>query len=606
MKPTTYYLYPFILVCLLGIPGIVFSSTIDDVSYSSIKEVRESDVLLEHNGPSVEQFSRCSISSGECTQVDKDTSLYPAILGDHTYETGPNGDTAVYTIKLADKSLHFLYTIDSGDPVLRRVLPFTDHTTRLRFSNNGSYLLAATVSGDLIRYTIADNTVERMTTTQRTFPFFQVSPRGTYVSAYNYSFGEHRLWNLDNKTLTSIDATEPAFVEFNDTEDEVVFVTQGQDGHTTLTTAPLPYSSDTAEKELTRGTTVRDYLYVGNDLYLIDNNNGFYSYDLFRISTNGDRTLVAENVSYGQYIREIDGKLLFLSHNDAQTVVTAYNPEAETLTELTHTTTPSALDTISRTAVEYNGRNAVLWEPEEGNTTNTLFVWLHGGPKRQTSLSFHPYLSYAVYDAVLIELVESGASVLRLDYTGSEGYSAQDQERLVGNIGKVEVNDIVKATQSQASRDNIDKVHLIGNSYGGYLALRAITEEPDLFDSAISINGVTNWYTLLTAIPDSLFARYFNGAPDLHNLEQYFSASVFSGLPEVPDNTPILLFYGENDSTIPSAQSIDYHAYARTLGKNTTLVELPNESHILREDSSLQKLCGVIAEELNLQRVQCN
>ncbi|MEX0930265.1 MAG: alpha/beta fold hydrolase [Candidatus Paceibacterota bacterium] len=582
---------------------------IDDISYASIKEARGDTILIKHSGPNTDLLTECTLSSGTCRQVTAGTSLFPTILGSNSYQTSPDGALAVYTIEPSAPgggALHFLYTLEGNEAVLRRLLPFNDAVTRIRFSDSGEYLIAATAGGDLLRYSVPDNTVKRMATNQRTFPFFQVSSRGTYVSAYNYSFTEHLIWNLDDQSVTSIAAIEPAFVEFNADENEVAYATRGTDGFPSLAINSLPYNANNTTI-LTAGTTVRDYLYAGNDLFVIDNDNSSYAYDLFRITDRGERELIAEDVSYGEYLREENGKLLFFVHDDARTVVVAYDPESGKTTQLNEPEdSPSTFDGIKRSAVTFAGRNAVLWEPEDG-AGDTLFVWLHGGPKRQTSLGYHPFLSYAVYDAVLADMVHSGASVMRLDYTGSEGYSAGDQERLVGNIGKVEVDDIIDATRSYQRRESdIEHIYLIGNSYGGYLALRSISEKPDLFDGAISINGVTNWYDLLTSIPSSIFGRYFNGPPDLHNLDRYFAASVFSDLPNVPDDAPILLFYGENDTTIPPSQSINYHAYAQTLDKNATLVNLPEEDHILRKKESLITLCSTIAEELDLNSLRCN
>jgi dipeptidyl aminopeptidase/acylaminoacyl peptidase len=185
------------------------------------------------------------------------------------------------------------------------------------------------------------------------------------------------------------------------------------------------------------------------------------------------------------------------------------------------------------------------------------------------------------------------------------GYGKEFIEALHKNIGIADIADIDRAIDELKRDLGVKKVYLIGNSYGGYLALKGIADLSHKVDGAISINGVSNWYSLISRIPSSPFSKLFEGSPDLTNLQAYFSSEVFSGLVNNVRNEPIVVVYGERDSTVPVWQSTEYIEFAKAKGKNVTALALPTEDHILRERASLDLLCSTVKQALNQSRLTC-
>jgi dipeptidyl aminopeptidase/acylaminoacyl peptidase len=257
---------------------------------------------------------------------------------------------------------------------------------------------------------------------------------------------------------------------------------------------------------------------------------------------------------------------------------------------------------ITRTEASYGGRNGVLLAPADlGSGKHDLFIWLHGGPMRQVALGYHSYLSYAVYDELLERLAAGGSYVYKLDYTGSQGYGAQFRKALNKHIGTVEIDDVANAIAAIKKDKKIDHVYLIGNSYGGYMALRGLVDMPDVLSGVVSINGVTDWYGLISEIPSSPFAALFGGVPDTSNLQLYFQASVFLGMEKLTSKNKALVIWGDSDSEVPPSQSQHYVDYATAKGLNVKALTLPGEDHIIRARASLDTICSAVTSYLGVK-----
>jgi dipeptidyl aminopeptidase/acylaminoacyl peptidase len=196
--------------------------------------------------------------------------------------------------------------------------------------------------------------------------------------------------------------------------------------------------------------------------------------------------------------------------------------------------------------------------------------------------------------------------VLKLDYTGSTGYGSGFENALHKNIGVADVNDVEQAIAAFKKDYSVDRVYLIGNSYGGYLALKTITHAPSVVTGAISINGVTDWYGLITRIPSSPFKDLFDGVPDLNNLDAYMKASVFTDIPKLTDDHKVLIAYAENDATVPTWQSTQYMEYAKSKNINADVITFPGEDHVLRKRETLDNLCSKITSFFALKGVSCS
>jgi dipeptidyl aminopeptidase/acylaminoacyl peptidase len=247
------------------------------------------------------------------------------------------------------------------------------------------------------------------------------------------------------------------------------------------------------------------------------------------------------------------------------------------------------------------GMHGVLMTPIgfDKNSPHQLVIWLHGGPYRQTSLGYHEYASYAVYDLILNQLAENNVAVLKLDYAGSYGYGATFAKAILKNVGKGDVTDLVNALAVVKKGMSVSDTYLIGNSYGGYLALRSLVAYPAKFSGAISINGVTDWATMLKLLRTSIFNVDFNGLPSKNNSALYAKASIMTRISDLT-NQKIVLMQSQSDRTVPPSQANLLYNALQAAGKNVQFIPYMNEDHTFTKITDIENICQNVFSTLSL------
>lgn len=596
LRHLSFLVVPFFMLSI-GLPTLA-----DEIHYGSIETVRNNTVLLHYTGPSGESYYTCSRDTFECDREGDDMpELFPSVYGSRTYPTSPLGTYGIRTFTVLGKTYHFLMSVEDDEAEAVSLIPVPELFTRDTWSRDETKVALLGISGTTYRYDIPTETLTTIET-ETSVPFFILSPEGTYLTSYNYVDEGHYLWNFETGNKTLIPSDEPQAVEVSDNENYLTY--QNSDNlilaRTSAPTTPIRTIT-------TSNRTIIDYIFLDNILYYITN-NGSDPYDWKLVAHNpktGSEETVDSNVSYGIVMEVIGDTLAYSKIEGKNRNIFLYNPEAKTARALDAVSESPVSENLTRRGTTLDGVHSVIVEPEDADDDVPLFVWLHGGPQRQTSVGFHSYLSYAVYDELLEQFADAGAYVLKVDYTGSFGYGQAFIEKLKQNIGKDDVASVRKAVAEFTDDHDVGNIYLIGNSYGGYLALRALTEAPNTFDGAISINGVTDWHGLATRIPSTPFAELFNGTPDTHNIQDYFAASIYTGVAEtLSTSDKMLLFYGENDASVPNWQSKEFHAFAEENNKSSELIELPDTGHIPQERDILTDICEEISDYFSIS-VSC-
>jgi len=119
-------------------------------------------------------------------------------------------------------------------------------------------------------------------------------------------------------------------------------------------------------------------------------------------------------------------------------------------------------------------------------------VWVHGGPAMQCRPSFRPDMQ---------ALLQQGYAVLMPNVRGSTGYGRayMDADDVARRLESV--HDLAAGRHWLAARPEIDagRIAVMGQSYGGYMVLAALTEYPALWRCAIDFYGIADFATLLAA-----------------------------------------------------------------------------------------------------------
>jgi dipeptidyl aminopeptidase/acylaminoacyl peptidase len=130
-----------------------------------------------------------------------------------------------------------------------------------------------------------------------------------------------------------------------------------------------------------------------------------------------------------------------------------------------------------------------------------LVVLPHGGPWVRDSWGFH-----ARNEAQF--LASRGYAVLQPNYRGSEGYDWMFSPEDRWDFRKMH-DDVTDATKAMIESKLIDgsRVAIMGASFGGYLAISGVVNEPDLYRCAVTIAGVFDWADM---IKDRKFDQFDN------------------------------------------------------------------------------------------------
>jgi acetyl esterase/lipase len=126
-----------------------------------------------------------------------------------------------------------------------------------------------------------------------------------------------------------------------------------------------------------------------------------------------------------------------------------------------------------------------------------MIVLPHGGPWARDTWTFNGEVQF---------LASRGYAVLQPNYRGSNGYAWRFPYEDRWAFRKMH-DDVTDATKSLIASGYVDRnrVAIMGGSFGGYLALSGVTNEPELYRCAVTIAGVFDWAEL---IRERKFNRY--------------------------------------------------------------------------------------------------
>jgi dipeptidyl aminopeptidase/acylaminoacyl peptidase len=127
-----------------------------------------------------------------------------------------------------------------------------------------------------------------------------------------------------------------------------------------------------------------------------------------------------------------------------------------------------------------------LWRPQgatgkRGGKRVPTIIWAHGGPTAQSFRGFLPFKQL---------LVAEGYAVFDVDFRGSSGYGRAFRHANHGEWGHADVQDLIDAARWAASQAWSDgRLVIYGGSYGGYMVLCALVEEPTMWRAGVDLFG---------------------------------------------------------------------------------------------------------------------
>ena len=174
-----------------------------------------------------------------------------------------------------------------------------------------------------------------------------------------------------------------------------------------------------------------------------------------------------------------------------------------------------------------------------------LLVVIHGGP---TGIDLPDPAAIYVYP--LMQWVEKGALVLRVNYRGSAGYGEKFRSLNVRNLGVGDMWDVVSGVEYLNSKGIIDtsKMGAMGWSQGGYISA-FLTTNTHIF-KAISVGaGISNWVTYYVNTDITPFTREYLQNTPWNDRDIYLKTSPMTNINQA--TTPTLIQHGEFDKRVP-------------------------------------------------------
>jgi dipeptidyl aminopeptidase/acylaminoacyl peptidase len=222
-----------------------------------------------------------------------------------------------------------------------------------------------------------------------------------------------------------------------------------------------------------------------------------------------------------------------------------------------------------------------------------LIVLPHDGPERYSRIE---------YDWLAQFLANDGYAVLQPNYRGSSGFGTEFRTAGFDQFGRTMQHDVTDGVIALMKMGWIDskRVCIMGQGWGGYMALMAGAITPDIYKCVISIGGITDLPDYLKFVRAGTtrygvnYARWLELLGDAKenetnqlryspvNLARQFSA-------------PVLLLHGDNDTHSPDRQSNRMEESLKASGKTARFIVVPDENQYWLRPASRLKLLSEIS-----------
>jgi len=202
-----------------------------------------------------------------------------------------------------------------------------------------------------------------------------------------------------------------------------------------------------------------------------------------------------------------------------------------------------------------------------------LLVVIHGGP---TGIDIPEPTPTYVYP--IMQWVEKGALVLRVNYRGSAGYGGKFRALNVRNLGVGDMWDVVSGVEYLNSKNMIDmsKMGCMGWSQGGYISA-FLTTNTTMF-KAISVGaGISNWITYYVNTDITPFTRQYLQATPWNDMDIYLKTSPMTNINKA--STPTLIQHGEFDKRVPIPNAYELYRGLQDRGIPSKLIVYKGFGH---------------------------
>ena len=174
-------------------------------------------------------------------------------------------------------------------------------------------------------------------------------------------------------------------------------------------------------------------------------------------------------------------------------------------------------------------------------------VHFHGGPEGQARGNFNQVVQL---------LLAAGFDVLLPNVRGSTGYGVRFFSLDDKELRWDSVRDGCEAARHLKREGYATRTAAMGGSYGGFMTLAVLVEDPELWDAAVDIVGIADWHSFFRNTSGwrrALRAAEY-GDPEIPHEAEFLAE--FSPLRRAHTiRAPLLVLHGRNDVRVPVSEA---------------------------------------------------
>jgi dipeptidyl-peptidase-4 len=208
-----------------------------------------------------------------------------------------------------------------------------------------------------------------------------------------------------------------------------------------------------------------------------------------------------------------------------------------------------------------------------------VLVDVYGGPG-------HLRVTAAMNTRLLDQwLADQGFVVVSLDNRGTPGRGRDWERAIKDHFGSVPLDDQVaglKALGGRFPEMDLERVGIVGWSFGGYLSALAVLKRPDVYKAAVAGAPVVDWLDY-----DTHYTERYLGLPDA-DAEGYKEGSLLTYAASL--ERPLLLIHGTADDNVYFRHTLKLAEALFRAGKEFELLPLPGLTHMVPDPVVTQRL----------------
>ena len=222
---------------------------------------------------------------------------------------------------------------------------------------------------------------------------------------------------------------------------------------------------------------------------------------------------------------------------------------------------------------------ARVYQPAKPHPNKPAVLFVHGAGYLQNAHKWwSSYFREYMFNNML---ADQGYYVMDIDYRGSAGYGRDWRTGIYRHMGGKDLTDHVDAVNYLVKTYGVNPAHvgLYGGSYGGFITLMGMFNEPNVFAAGAALRPVTDWANYNHGYTSNILNEPFTDSLAYRRSSPFYFAEGLKG--------HLLICHGMVDVNVHYQDAVKLAQRLIELGKdNWELASYPMEDHGFVEPSS--------------------